>query len=484
MNIFERCGKPGSIGRRLGTIGLALGLVVSAGLRAETIAGIDFDDDAFVDTVISSSGSFGPSVWFPASVGAGDASAIIGANVDTFAHSLAAGSYIEVGFKDNAIVNGPGPDVGIFELGNIMEPQFFTLSVADMVSSTNIVQVNTGFTGFTNSRGTNINYGTLDLSDLGVAPNAKVKSLVFTSVCDAATDTLTSGACITGNRALAAPAVIGALNSVFSGLDPLTGYDDFNSKKYNGCKYCIDSDNWSGRERGDHNAEISRQVRQKKLHMTLRSWGNSDSDSGTEDGRNRVQFRNSLDMSGACFVPRVRKYKLKNCAANSDDGRVRIRYLGNFYDTDNADSGEEDGLVYAGIRMQRYGDSGDKSGLFEVSAWAQECEGADCDTDAWSTYDGIDDPDLDFGTVNAGKNKKAMCIGYDRDNHELVFAFGKITRVVNLADHGLPAFGDNVELEESWHVIELRNDTENCTAGVQHGYIDADVDNVGIREFQ
>ncbi len=200
--------------RWLGATILVMMLTVSAGAHATTIAGITFEDDAFVDSVVSSFGTFGPSAFYSASVGASGTSAIIGANVDTWAHSLTPDAYIEIGFTDNAIVNGAGADLGIFEIGNILEPQFFTLTVSDMLSQTNVVQVNTSFTSFTNGNGIKINYGTLDLSDLGLAAGAVVTSLVFTSVCDSTTDAFTGGACTTGSQAMAGAAVIGALNNV------------------------------------------------------------------------------------------------------------------------------------------------------------------------------------------------------------------------------------------------------------------------------
>ena len=463
-------------------LGIAMGLSISAGIRAETIAGIDFDDDAFVDIVISSFGTFGPTPWFTGAVGADDSSAIIGKNINNFAHSLSNGSYIEIGFKDNAIVNGPGPDLGIFELGGILEPQFFTLTVADMLSSTNVVQVDTNFTGFTNNLGLNINYGTLDLSDLGVAPGAEVKSLVFTSVCDAMTATNTGGACMAGDQAMAAPAVIAAINSVYSGLDPLIAYDNFNAKKYQGCKFCLNTEKWIGLQRGDYNTEALREIKAKRLRMLQRTWGSSDSNLDTTQGRNRVRFRNSVNFSGVCFVPRISKYLIEGCDANPEHGHARMRYLGNFFDTGVADDAD-DGVIYAGIALIRHGDTTDKKGVFEISAWASECTAPDCSTEGWTTYDDSNDPDLFFGTVKASKNNKEICIGFDRDNHEMVFSYGKDIRIVDSANHDLPAFANDLAASQTWHVLEARNDVENCTTGKLAGYVDGYIDDVQIRAF-
>ncbi len=271
--------------------------------------------------------------------------------------------------------------------------------------------------------------------------------------------------------------------SVLAELDPLENYDNFNAKKVDGCKFCIDSKKWIGRERGEFNTEVERKIKAKRANLYHRSWGRRDSNIGTVQGRNRMNFRHSEMFSGACFTPKVAKYDLQKCAANESWGQVRIRYLGNFYDTSNADDGDEDGLIYAGISLRRGNWTNAKKGIFEIDAWAQECEGADCDDDAWSTYDEVDDPDLFFGTTKGSKNKKELCIGYDRDNHELVFSYGNDVRKVNAVDHGLPAFGDNVDAEWTWHVIETRTDVENCTAKKLSGSIDANFDNVTIRQF-
>jgi len=269
----------------------------------------------------------------------------------------------------------------------------------------------------------------------------------------------------------------------FAELDPLQKYDNFNAKKYKGCKFCINSEKWYGAERGNRNTEVEREIRSKRVNLTHTSWGRSDSDEGTEQGRNRMIFRDRENFSGVCFTPRVRKYRIPSCNANEGSGQARIRYLGNFYDTNAADDGEEDGVVYAGFQLGRGGWSENKKGIFEVSGWAQECEGADCDADAWSTYDEDNDPDLWFGTTKGSNQKKEMCLGYDRDTHELVFSYGKEERRVNNADHGLPAFGANVDADWAWHVIETRTDVPNCSEGSLYGSIEADFDNVGVREF-
>lgn len=270
--------------------------------------------------------------------------------------------------------------------------------------------------------------------------------------------------------------------AVFAELDPLEIYDNLNAKNYEGCKFCINPEKWIGFERGDYNTEVLREIKAKRLHMTQRTWGMMDSNAGTTQGRNRMTFRDSVNFSGACFTPRIKKYELNNCAANPDHGHTRIRLVGNFYDTGVADDADV-GVVYGWIELLRHGDTGDKKGVFGIHGYADECLDANCTMDNWSTYDGNADPDLYFGNVKASKNKKSLCIGYDRANHQLVFSYGNDVRTVNTVDHGLPTFANNLAANQTWYVIDTRNDVENCAAKKLTGYIDADVDDVKVRRF-
>jgi len=286
--------------------------------------------------------------------------------------------------------------------------------------------------------------------------------------------------------------ILGTLIGVFclqgtaalADLDPLQDYDNFNAKKYNGCKWCINSDKWYGGHRGVYTGEVMRDINGKKLRMAHRSWGNDDSDSGAQTGRTRLVFRDSENMSGVCFVPRVLKYEINSCEGNGATGSAQIRVIGNFYDADNTADDGDTGLVYAWFGLRRWHDSDIKKGFFHVSGGASQCGDPDCNTDAWSTYDTINDPDLFFTNTKGNKNKKEFCVGYDRANHELVFSYGNEVRTVNGPDHGLPAFDADVASDRSMFALEARTDVQNCSADPLTGYVYGDFDNVKIREFQ
>jgi len=270
---------------------------------------------------------------------------------------------------------------------------------------------------------------------------------------------------------------------VFAELDSLENFDNFNAKKYKGCKNCINPDNWYGGERfGSNSAEAVREIKSKRLHMSQRTWGEGNTGTGKAQGRNRLHFRNSANLSGVCFTPRIKKYEINNCAANDAEGSARFRYLGTFFDADDQVDDGDTGSIYAGIAMVRSGNTADKKGVFRIKGAASECQDEGCEVDKWSTYDGDNDPDLDFGPVKGAANKKSMCVGYDKDMHQLMFSYGNDVRFVD-ATHDLPLYEADMVSRNTWHVIEARNDVENCPTGRITGFVDGDIDNVKIRRF-
>jgi hypothetical protein len=269
---------------------------------------------------------------------------------------------------------------------------------------------------------------------------------------------------------------------VFADLDPLKNYDNFNKKKVNGCKSCINGKKWGGGERWNTNSEATRGIKAKKVRLTNRVYGNTDSNVGTVQGRNRLVFKDSEDFSGVCFTPRAIKYEITTCGGNESTASAQVRYVGNFYDAnnDNVEDGEN-GLVYAWFGLRRWSDDGNKKGVFNVSGNASQCADADCNSEAWSTYDGVDNPNLNFGTVKGAKNKKELCVGYDLANHELVFSYGDKVKKVT-ADNHLPPLADRVNQGLTWQVLETRADVHNCPK-IRSGYVVGDIDDVKVRRM-
>jgi hypothetical protein len=145
---------------------LALGSI-AFGISAYgiTIGGINFQDNAFADILISSSGSF-------TTVGGTLAQVLTDKDPGTFAFSRDPGSYVELGFTDNNLVNGPGEDLALFELGVV---DTFQVSLTIGGTTRNY---GSSFTGET-AGGFPLNLAKVDLSDFGVADGASLNGVVI-----------------------------------------------------------------------------------------------------------------------------------------------------------------------------------------------------------------------------------------------------------------------------------------------------------------
>jgi hypothetical protein len=134
------------------------------------IAGVNYDTVDFADTLISS-GSTGGSF----TLGGGAATlqdAVTGWNVDNWAFCNCTTAFVELGFTDNVVTNGPGADLALFEIGT---PDNFGISLTIGGVTQTIISA---ATGFTQGQGFGINLATIDLDLFGIAPGASINSIV------------------------------------------------------------------------------------------------------------------------------------------------------------------------------------------------------------------------------------------------------------------------------------------------------------------
>lgn len=146
-------------------IALVLLLGLSSG-RAITVAGYNFQDNAFADTVVSSFGSY---------TNAGAATleaAVTGPSLTKYAFSFTSGAFIILGFTDNLLVNGAGKDLALFEYGI---PSTFSITIGTITS--NYLSTATGFTSMIGRDTFQVNVALIDLTDFNIAPNATLNSI-------------------------------------------------------------------------------------------------------------------------------------------------------------------------------------------------------------------------------------------------------------------------------------------------------------------
>lgn len=152
------------------------------------VAGLSFDDDAFADAVLS----YSADKWdfLAADCGNGTPSpqaAIAGANLNTCFDPDTADEFVELGFTDNRVLNGAGPDLAVFEWS---APEAVTLIVGGVAIS--LVPADTGTT---TGHGSPVNVALFELTDFGIAPGATIDRLLL-------------------GGAGAEPLAVGALNSL------------------------------------------------------------------------------------------------------------------------------------------------------------------------------------------------------------------------------------------------------------------------------
>jgi len=156
-------------------VGLIFIVVAPGIVRALTVGGIDFAENAFADTVLSTNAASSHFVTGDPQVVVSPEAAITGANQDSYFDPTGS-EYVEVGFTDNVIRNRVGDDFVVFELG--------TAEVASVRLTVGGAQrnVQSTYTGFVNSYGAAINVAFFDLEDFGIAPNSTINSLVIAAI--------------------------------------------------------------------------------------------------------------------------------------------------------------------------------------------------------------------------------------------------------------------------------------------------------------
>ena len=150
---------------------LVFGMVGSVG--AVTIGGgswsYDFDDNAFVDSVIDSQGGL---YW-----SGGTQAGLLNSDVNDGGIALYDGNFMSFAFSDNYCTNGVGADLAVFEAGSPAEDFMVSLSFfTDNTGWTTPIQYSTLYTGGSAS-GYNLNVAAIDLSDYGFATGDSISAV-------------------------------------------------------------------------------------------------------------------------------------------------------------------------------------------------------------------------------------------------------------------------------------------------------------------
>lgn len=142
-----------------------------------TIGGITFADNAGADSLISYEGTYSNN-----STGVLSAAQLQGVLTDGLVSTYAFLStpsllnYVNLGFTNNVLVNGPGNDLALFDLGDNAIFRLYSINIGGSTQD-----FSTTFTGITTNTPENITYNInvalIDLSSYGLAEGASISSV-------------------------------------------------------------------------------------------------------------------------------------------------------------------------------------------------------------------------------------------------------------------------------------------------------------------
>lgn len=157
----------------------ALLLFTTHALADTMIAGYTFHDNAFADKLLAFSGTWR---WYPGdgtkNIVGTDAlleAQLVGANIDTHAFCITGSKCdLDIAFTDNAIVNGGGADLAVFELGG---PDVVRIVIGGISGD-----YQTSWTGYNYNGGpighlNQINVALINLDDFGISALGSVSTL-------------------------------------------------------------------------------------------------------------------------------------------------------------------------------------------------------------------------------------------------------------------------------------------------------------------
>jgi hypothetical protein len=138
----------------IGTGGVAQAIVILPGPAGQP--DISFQDNAFADVLLSSSGVF--DVNPPGST---LESVLTDTSLETSAFSFSPGAFVELGFTDNLAVDGASADIALYDLG--IPRGTFDITIGGVT-----LQRTSQATATTNLNGIEVNILLIDLADFGV----------------------------------------------------------------------------------------------------------------------------------------------------------------------------------------------------------------------------------------------------------------------------------------------------------------------------
>ena len=239
-------------------------------------------------------------------------------------------------------------------------------------------------------------------------------------------------------------------------LEPLKSYDTFSTAPINGAL-------WSDGER-------TMQIKGGVLTMTGRAFGSTASNSGFTYGAWRMRFADASAVTEIKAKVTVTALEVNGCAANVDTvSQSRARINGSFYNFGTPVDGDETGDAIAQVRVTRFANSTDPTGVLQVQGLLVHCLNVDCNVSSVVQ-------NVSLGTVTVGQ-AATLEIQWDKPNKRFLFTrdAGAFTGTIAYTDN------DSHSPGVPFKVLDLRSDFANCIASSPlTGSVNASFDTVSV----
>ena len=246
-------------------------------------------------------------------------------------------------------------------------------------------------------------------------------------------------------------------------LERLVPYDDFNAAH-------IDPDKWFGAESEGPGTEAIRQLQDQRLSLVYRSYGKTDSDSGSPRNNFDLIFRNSAAVTAIQATVQVNDAAVTGCSSNPE-ATVAMAILGGFFfNTATPTPGSLENDVVAFIGILRASDATDPPDVLRAVSFVFHCTNANCTA-------GSELHVKELGPIKRGEMAR-LRVQWDRDNHRFIFQRDDNPEVVapyTVSDTAPP--GLQIKFLDAVHEIP------NCTASPRPvAFIEALFDDVMVNE--
>ena len=193
-------------------------------------------------------------------------------------------------------------------------------------------------------------------------------------------------------------------------VESLVLYDDFNATQ-------IDPGKWFGGEFGvafpGTSTEAIRQIQDNRLRLVHRSYGQTDSDSGSTRNELVLMFHNSAAVTAIKATVQVTDAAATRCPGNPETTVAWAMIVGRFFGTAPSTAGGEVRDMAAFIGVIRRSDSTDPPDVLRVRSGVFHCANVVCTTGSMLHF-------RDLGPVKLGEMAR-LRVQWDRDNHRFIF---------------------------------------------------------------